>query len=126
MIAAWEGNLPMMELFVARGNGGMSALATCLPLDPTDAPAIAAWADGNNIDLTIVGPEAALDPHEPQFLERTDRARVRGTGFFTAGLRTARLAIPLSRSPTALRSSAYWRAPCQQNSAAPITPQAMP
>ena len=27
---------------------------------------------------------------------------------------------------TALRSSVYWRAACQQNSAAPIAPQAMP
>ncbi len=51
---------PDAELFVARGNGGMDALATCLPLDPTDAPALAAWAEANDIGLTIVGPEAAL------------------------------------------------------------------
>lgn len=31
-----------------------------LPLDPTDAPALAVWADANDIDLTVVGPEAAL------------------------------------------------------------------
>jgi phosphoribosylamine--glycine ligase len=65
---------PEAELFVARGNGGMSALATCLPLDPTDAPAIAAWADGNNIDLTIVGPEAALDAGIVDLFERRGRA----------------------------------------------------
>ncbi|MGH7483792.1 MAG: phosphoribosylamine--glycine ligase [Longimicrobiales bacterium] len=52
---------PAAELFVARGNGGTGALATCLPLDPTDAPAIGAWASANGIDLVVVGPEAPLD-----------------------------------------------------------------
>ena len=65
---------PDAELFVARGNGGMGALATCLPLDPTDAPALAAWADGNNIDLTVVGPEAALDAGIVDLFERRGRA----------------------------------------------------
>jgi phosphoribosylamine--glycine ligase len=65
---------PDAELFVARGNGGMSALATCLPLDPTDAPAIAAWADGNNVNLTIVGPEAALDAGIVDLFDRRGRA----------------------------------------------------
>ncbi len=51
---------PDAELFVARGNGGTDALAKCLPLDPTEAPAIAAWAEANRVDLTVVGPEAAL------------------------------------------------------------------
>ena len=55
-----RGDDPSAELFVARGNGGTDALATSLPLDPTDAPALAAWAEGNAIDLTVVGPEAAL------------------------------------------------------------------
>ena len=65
---------PGAELFVARGNGGMNALATCLPLDPTDAPALAAWADGNNVDLTIVGPEAALDAGIVDLFDRRGRA----------------------------------------------------
>jgi phosphoribosylamine---glycine ligase len=51
---------PAAELFITRGNGGTDALATPLPLDATDAPALAAWADASAIDLTIVGPEAAL------------------------------------------------------------------
>jgi phosphoribosylamine---glycine ligase len=51
---------PAAELFVTRGNGGTASLATALPLDPVDAPAIAAWAEVQSIDLTIVGPEAAL------------------------------------------------------------------
>lgn len=61
---------PAAELFVARGNGGTDALARCLPLDPTDAPAIAAWAEGNRIDLTVVGPEAALDNGIVDLFER--------------------------------------------------------
>ena len=61
---------PDAQLFVARGNGGMGALATCLPLDPTDAPALAAWAEGNHVDLTVVGPEAALDAGIADLFER--------------------------------------------------------
>src|SRR6516165_5211372 len=34
--------------------------------------------------------------------------------------------LAASGRPNCLRSSAYWRARCQQNSAAPIAPQAMP
>jgi phosphoribosylamine---glycine ligase len=52
---------PAAELFVTRGNGGTAALATALPLDPADTAALAAWAENNRIDLTVVGPEAALD-----------------------------------------------------------------
>jgi phosphoribosylamine--glycine ligase len=52
---------PDAQLFITRGNGGTGSLATPIPLDATDAPALAAWADGNQIDLTVVGPEAALD-----------------------------------------------------------------
>lgn len=51
---------PNAELFITRGNGGTLPLATSIPLDPVDANALAAWAAGNNIDLTIVGLEAAL------------------------------------------------------------------
>ena len=52
---------PGAELFVTRGNGGTASLATHLPLDPTDASALAAWAEANAVELTVVGPEAALD-----------------------------------------------------------------
>jgi phosphoribosylamine--glycine ligase len=52
---------PDAELFITRGNGGTGSLATSVPLDPGDANALAAWAEANRIDLTVVGPEAALD-----------------------------------------------------------------
>lgn len=51
---------PDAELFVTRGNAGTLSLATSIPLDPTDSNALAVWAAGSSIDLTIVGPEAAL------------------------------------------------------------------
>ncbi len=51
---------PSAELFITRGNGGTHALATALPLDAGDAPALASWARANGIELTIVGPEAPL------------------------------------------------------------------
>ena len=52
---------PDAELFVTRGNGGTQELATPIPLDPADANALASWAEANKIDVTIVGPETALD-----------------------------------------------------------------
>ncbi len=51
---------PDAEFYITRGNGGTAELATALPLAPTDAPALAAWAEANGIDLTVVGPEAPL------------------------------------------------------------------
>jgi phosphoribosylamine--glycine ligase len=50
---------PDAELFVTRANGGMAG-ATSLPLDPGEIQALAAWAEGNGVDLTVVGPEAPL------------------------------------------------------------------
>lgn len=69
-----RGDAPEAELFVARGNGGTQDIATCLPLDPIDAPAIAAWAEGNNVDLTVVGPESALDNGIADLFERRGKA----------------------------------------------------
>ncbi|MGH7467557.1 MAG: phosphoribosylamine--glycine ligase [Longimicrobiales bacterium] len=51
---------PAAELFITRGNGGTRGLATSLPLDPGEGPALAGWAQANNVSLTIVGPEAPL------------------------------------------------------------------
>ena len=61
---------PDAELFITRGNGGTSSLATSLPLDSTDANALAVWAKSNGIDLTVVGPEAALDNGIADVFER--------------------------------------------------------
>ncbi len=51
---------PDAQFYITRGNGGTADLASTLPLAPTDAPALASWAEANGIDLTVVGPEAPL------------------------------------------------------------------
>jgi phosphoribosylamine---glycine ligase len=51
---------PDASFFITRGNGGTHGLATPLPLDPADAPALAAWAAQNRIDLAVCGPEGPL------------------------------------------------------------------
>src|SRR4051812_27452748 len=51
---------PSLTLFAAPGNPGIAALATCVPIGATDVDALAAFARAERIDLTVVGPEAAL------------------------------------------------------------------
>ena len=51
---------PGAELFVTRGNAGMDGLATSLPIGPDEMQALAGWAEQNDADLTVVGPEAPL------------------------------------------------------------------
>jgi len=51
---------PGATFYITRGNGGTAEMATALPFDATDAPGLAAWAEANAIDLTVVGPEAPL------------------------------------------------------------------
>ena len=53
-------NPRVKEIFCAPGNGGISELATCVPIDFDDVPALRDFALKNKIDLTIVGPEAPL------------------------------------------------------------------
>jgi phosphoribosylamine--glycine ligase len=48
------------KIFCAPGNAGISQLAQCLAFSPEDVERLAAWADQEKIDLTVVGPEAPL------------------------------------------------------------------
>ena len=48
------------KLFCAPGNPGIAELAECVPLAVTDVAKLAAFAAEHQIDLTVVGPEAAL------------------------------------------------------------------
>ena len=52
------------QLFIAPGNDGMrtipNANVTLVPIDETDTPKLLQFAQNQHIDLTIVGPEAAL------------------------------------------------------------------
>ncbi len=60
LLARLRADAPAAELFVTRGNGGTGALATAVPIAPDAIDDLAAWADGNAIDLTMIGPEAPL------------------------------------------------------------------
>lgn len=48
------------QLFVAPGNGGTATIAENIPIGAGDVPALVAFARDQEIDLTIVGPEAPL------------------------------------------------------------------
>ena len=52
---------PLLDaLFCAPGNPGIAALATCVPIDALDIPALVACARAERIDLVVPGPEAPL------------------------------------------------------------------
>ncbi len=48
------------KLYCAPGNAGIANLAECVDIPATDIDRLAAFAGENQIDFTIVGPEAAL------------------------------------------------------------------
>jgi phosphoribosylamine---glycine ligase len=51
---------PAAELYATRPNAGMASLARPVDLDPGDVQALAGWAEGQEITLTVVGPEVPL------------------------------------------------------------------
>jgi phosphoribosylamine---glycine ligase len=51
---------PAAEFFITRGNGGTHSLATALPIDPDDVPALAVWSEQNGVTLAVCGPEGPL------------------------------------------------------------------
>jgi len=50
----------LARLFCAPGNAGIARQAECVDLSPVDLEALADFAQAENIDLTVVGPEAPL------------------------------------------------------------------
>lgn len=48
-------------IYCAPGNAGIAGQAELVPLKDTDIEGLLAFAAGNKIDLTVVGPEAALE-----------------------------------------------------------------
>src|SRR5690625_4833757 len=49
------------EVFAAAGNGGMKEQATCIDIDEMDIDQLVEFAQQEEIDLTIVGPENPLN-----------------------------------------------------------------
>lgn len=50
----------LTRLWCAPGSDAMTAVGTCVPLDPCDPAAVALFARDRQIDLVVVGPEAPL------------------------------------------------------------------
>jgi len=48
------------QLYCAPGNAGIESLATCVPIKADDIPALKTFVQSEQIDLTVVGPEAPL------------------------------------------------------------------
>lgn len=48
------------KIYCAPGNAGIASQAECVNIGVTDIDALATFAKDNNIDLTVVGPEASL------------------------------------------------------------------
>lgn len=48
------------KIYCAPGNAGIAGLAECVPLKDTDVEGLLAFARETGVDLTVVGPEAAL------------------------------------------------------------------
>ncbi|RZI93778.1 MAG: phosphoribosylamine--glycine ligase, partial [Microbacterium sp.] len=74
------------ELFAAPGNAGIAADAALVPsLDPNDPAAVTEYANDENIDLVIIGPEA------PLVAGVADALRERGIPVFGPGKAAAQL-----------------------------------
>lgn len=52
---------PDSELFAAPGNPGIAAIARCVPVGPGKLEELAAFAENERVDLTVVGPEGPLE-----------------------------------------------------------------
>ncbi|MCP9464682.1 MAG: phosphoribosylamine--glycine ligase [Nitrospira sp.] len=73
------------RLYCAPGNAGMTSLASCVPIKADDIAALKAFARQEQIDLTIVGPEA------PLALGIVDEFRKEGLRIFGPTRQAARL-----------------------------------
>jgi phosphoribosylamine--glycine ligase len=90
------------KLYCAPGNAGIARVAECINIKPTDIEGLANFADGQKVDLTVIGPEAPLiegivDRFEarglPAFGPSTDPARIEGSKVFAKEL-MVRYGIP--------------------------------
>ena len=60
IVAALARSPQVERIYCAPGNAGIAELAECVPLSVTDVEGLADFAASHNVDLTVVGPEAAL------------------------------------------------------------------
>jgi len=60
IVDALSRSVQVGKIYCAPGNAGIAGQAECVPLKDTDVDGLLAFAKENAIDLTVVGPEAAL------------------------------------------------------------------
>lgn len=65
------------KLFCAPGNGGISQLATCVPIKATDIPGMLSFAKEEKIDLVMVAPD---DPLAAGMVDEMEKAGIRAFG----------------------------------------------
>jgi phosphoribosylamine--glycine ligase len=58
---AWKLSQSGHELFCAAGNAGIANIASCVPIDAANIVELADFVQDTKLDLTVVGPEIALD-----------------------------------------------------------------
>jgi phosphoribosylamine---glycine ligase len=112
-------------IFCAPGNAGTATLGTNVAIAPTDVKELVAWAQANQPDLTVVGPEAPLCDGLADRLQAAglrvfgptkDAARLEGSKIFAkevmveAGVPTARFAR-FSDAAEAKKYVRKWGAP---------------
>ena len=83
------------QLYCAPGNGGIAALAQCIPLSATDVDGVVAWAQAHSIDFVVVAPDDPLalgmvdaleDAGIPAFGPRADAAIIEASKIFSKNL----------------------------------------
>ena len=73
------------QLYCAPGNGGIAALAQCVPLSATDVDGVVAWAQTHSIDFVVVAPD------DPLALGCVDALHAAGIPCFGPDARAARI-----------------------------------
>ena len=96
------------QLYCAPGNGGIAALAQCVPLSATDVDGVVAWAQTHSIDFVVVAPDDPLalgmvdaleDAGIPAFGPRADAAIIEASKIFSKNL-MANYHIPTAKYQT--------------------------
>jgi phosphoribosylamine---glycine ligase len=77
-------------LLCAPGNGGISRIASCVAVDPTDGEGLLALAKKERIDLVVIGPESALAAGVADLFENAG-IRVFGPGRVGAQIETSKV-----------------------------------
>ena len=96
------------QIYAAPGNGGIAALAQCVPLSATDVDGVVAWAQTHSIDFVVVAPDDPLalgmvdaleDAGIPAFGPRADAAIIEASKIFSKNL-MAKYHIPTAKYQT--------------------------